>query len=120
MRVLSTSAVAAIALLALVGTATGSARSGSGASCAPRRATGVRARQEPFVGRSYGAYGARSVISFVRLTVDASSASRTTTVRLVPWKRLAHTAPDRLALGNQTRLIVSDGAQFVDGVVRYV
>ena len=40
-------------------------------------------------------------------------------MRLVPWRRLAHTAPDRLALGSQTRLIVSDGAEFVDGVVRY-
>jgi hypothetical protein len=82
-------------------------------------AGGVRYRQESFVGRAYGAYGARSVISFVRLTVDARDARRDATVRLVPWKRLAHTAPDRLALGGMTRLIVADGADFVDGVVRY-
>ncbi len=82
-------------------------------------AAGVRYRQESFVGRAYGAYGARSVISFVRLEVDARSASRGATVRLVPWQRLAHTAPDRLALGGETRLIVGDGAEFVDGVVRY-
>ena len=51
--------------------------------------------------------------------MDARQAERGATVRLVPWKRLAHSAPDRLALKGQTRLIVSDGAQFVDGVVRY-
>jgi hypothetical protein len=81
-------------------------------------ASGVRYRQESFVGRAYGVYGARSVISFVRLTIDARNASRGATVRLVPWRRLAHSASDRLALGGQTRLIVSDGAEFVDGVVR--
>jgi hypothetical protein len=82
-------------------------------------AAGVRYRQESFVGRAYGAYGARSVISFVRLVVDARGASSGATVRVVPWRRLAHSAPDRLSLGGQTRLIVSDGAEFVDGVVRY-
>lgn len=82
-------------------------------------AAGVRYRQESFVGRAYGTYGARSVISFVRLVVDARESTRGATVRLVPWRRLAHAAPDRLALGGQTRLIVSDGADFVDGVVRY-
>ena len=82
-------------------------------------AAGVRYRQESFVGRAYGAYGARSVISFVRLVVDARRSSKGATVRLVPWRRLAHSAPDRLALGGQTRLIASDGAEFVDGVVRY-
>jgi hypothetical protein len=82
-------------------------------------ASGVRYRQESFVGRAYGAYGARSVISFVRLVVDARAAARGATVRLVPWRRLAHSAPDRLALGGRARLIVSPGAEFVDGVVRY-
>jgi hypothetical protein len=80
---------------------------------------GVRYQQESFAGRAYGKYGARSVISFVRLTVDATQATHGATVRLVPWKRLAHTAPDRLADAGQTRLIVSTGAQFVDGVARY-
>jgi hypothetical protein len=82
-------------------------------------AAGVHYRQESFVGRAYGAYGARSVISFVKLGVDARNATSGATVRLVPWKRLAHSAADRLALGGQTRLIASDGADFVDGVVRY-
>jgi hypothetical protein len=82
-------------------------------------AAGVRYRQESFVGRSYGVFGAKSVISFVKLQVDARRARAGATVRLVPWKRLAHAAPDRLALRGATRLIVSDGAEFVEGVVRY-
>jgi hypothetical protein len=82
-------------------------------------AAGVRYRQESFVGRVYGAYGARSVISFVRLVVDASRATRGATVRLVPWRQLPHVAPDRLGRAGGTRLIVSDGADFVDGVARY-
>jgi hypothetical protein len=81
--------------------------------------SGVRYSQESFVGRAYGMYGARSVISFVKLVVDARHSTRSATVRLVPWRRLAHSAPDRLALGGQTRLIASEGAEFVDGVVRY-
>ena len=59
------------------------------------------------------------MISFVRLDVDATHASRGATVRLVPWKLLAHTATDRLALHGQTRLIVSTGAEFAHGVVSY-
>jgi hypothetical protein len=82
-------------------------------------AAGVRYRQESFVGRSYGVYGAKSVISFVKLQVDARNARAGATVRLVPWKRLAHTSPDRLALRGATRLIVSERGEFVEGVVRY-
>lgn len=82
-------------------------------------AGGARYRQESFVGRAYGAFGARSVISFIRLTVDARAARRPVTVRLVPWKRLTHSAPDRFAAAGQTRLIASEGAEFVHGVVRY-
>jgi hypothetical protein len=84
-----------------------------------RDAGGASYRQESFVGRAYGKYGARSVISFVRLEVDAVHASRGATVRLVPWKLLAHSAPDRLSLQGQTRLIVSAGARFADGVAVY-
>jgi hypothetical protein len=82
-------------------------------------AGGVRYRQESFVGRAYGAYGARSVISFVRLDVDARNASQGATVRLVPWRFLSHSAPDRLTLGGRTQLIVTPGAELIDGVVRY-
>src|SRR5581483_1314008 len=84
-----------------------------------RDAGGARYRQESFVGRAYGKYGARSVISFVRLQVSTARAPRGATVRLVPWKLLTHSAPDRLALKGQTRLIVSAGAQFAHGVVTY-
>jgi hypothetical protein len=82
-------------------------------------AHGVRYQQESFVGRAYGTYGARSVISFVRLTIDATQATGGAVVRLAPSQRLAHSAPDRLTRHGQTRLIVSDGARFVDGVARY-
>ncbi|HLK44399.1 MAG TPA: hypothetical protein VKT18_00360, partial [Acidimicrobiales bacterium] len=80
---------------------------------------GVRYAQESFVGRAYGAYGARSVISFVRLVVDARRSPRGAVVRLVPSQRLAHSAPDRLALGGATRLIIGGAPRFVSGVVRY-
>src|SRR5438552_17380590 len=53
-------------------------------------AAGVRYRQESFVGRAYGVYGTWSVISFVRLDVNASNSMRGATVRLVPSHRLAH------------------------------
>jgi hypothetical protein len=79
-------------------------------------AHGVRYAQESYVGR---AYSARSVVSFVRLHVDARAARAGATIRLVPWKLLAHSAADRLAYRGDTRLIVSAGAEFVGGVVRY-
>ena len=82
-------------------------------------ANGVRYAQESFVGRINGRYGTRSVISFVRLEVDARRSASGAVVRLVPSQRLAHTASDRLSSGGRTRLIVSAGAQFVDGVVRF-
>jgi len=80
---------------------------------------GVRYRQESFVGRLPGKYGARSVISFVRIEADATHTAHDATVRLVPWKLLTHTKPDRLADGGQTRLIVSGGASVADGAVRF-
>ena len=82
-------------------------------------AGGVRYHQESFVGRSYGKFGARSVISFVKLTVDATKTNRGATIRLVASPRLAHTAADRLGTKDQARLIVSDGATFPAGVARY-
>src|SRR5437764_759725 len=68
-------------------------------------ASGAHYRQESFVGRVPGPYGARSVVSFVRLSIDARRSKRGATIRLVPWRRLAHSAPDRFALRGQTRLI---------------
>ncbi len=79
-------------------------------------AKGVKYTQESFAGR---VYGARSVVSFVQLHIDARRARSSATVRLVPWKLLSHTAPDRLSSGDNTRLIVSDGAEFAHGVVSY-
>jgi hypothetical protein len=82
-------------------------------------AAGVHYRQESFVGRANGVYGTRSTISFMRLDVDARDSSRDAVVRLVPWRWLAHSAPDRLALHGATRMIVSEGAEFGGGAVRY-
>jgi hypothetical protein len=82
-------------------------------------AGGVHYHQQSFVGRIYGKYGARSVISFLRLSVDARDATRGATIRLVPWRLLAHFAPDRLGLKGRARLIVSDGADFAGNVARY-
>ena len=79
-------------------------------------ANGVKYTQESFVGR---AYGARSVVSFVKLHVDARQARAGASIRLVPWKLLTHSAQDRLAYKGDARLIVGDGAEFVGGVVRY-
>jgi hypothetical protein len=77
---------------------------------------GARYRQESFVGR---ALGARSVVSFVRIRVDARRARRAVTVRLVPWRTLARIAPARLGAGSRARLIVSSGANLADGGMRW-
>ncbi len=79
-------------------------------------ARGVRYTQESFAGR---AYGARSVVSFVKLHIDAREARSGATIRLVPWKLLAHATQDRFAYKGNTRLIVGDGAEFAHGVARY-
>ena len=77
---------------------------------------GVRFHEESFVGR---ALGARSVVSFVRITADARHARAASTVRLVPWRTLARIAPARLGAGDRARLIVSHGANFTDGAMRW-
>lgn len=79
-------------------------------------AGGVRYRQESFVGR---AFGARSVVSFVKLVVDARLASRDAIVRVVPWRGLDRLASDRLGRGGLTRFVVSSGANVRDGAVRW-
>ena len=66
-------------------------------------AKGVKYTQESFVGR---AYGARSVVSFVKLARRRARGALDASVRLVPWKLLAHSAPDRLAYRGDARLIV--------------
>jgi hypothetical protein len=82
-------------------------------------ARGVRYREESFVGRQGGRLGARSVISFVRLDVDARDAHRGATVRLIPSQRLVRSGADRLSLGSRTRLVVSRGAQLAGGAATY-
>jgi hypothetical protein len=77
---------------------------------------GVRYDQESFVGRTYGT---PSVVSFVRLVVDARASSDGATVRLVPWRALARSAEDRLGRDGLTRLIVSEGAEFENRAVRF-
>ncbi|HWB21701.1 MAG TPA: hypothetical protein VG652_02300 [Gaiellaceae bacterium] len=80
---------------------------------------GVHYSQESFVGRVNGNAGTRSVISFVRLTVDARHARADATVRLVPSEHLVRSGPDRLSLGRSTRLIVSRGAQLAGGIAAF-
>jgi hypothetical protein len=79
-------------------------------------ADGVRYGQESFVGRTFGA---RSVVSFVKLTVDARGATRDAVVRVVPWRRLDRLVSDRLGRAGRTRLVVSSGANVRDGAVRW-
>src|SRR5262249_6704725 len=82
-------------------------------------AQGVRDRHESFVRRRRGTLRARSVISFIRLTVDARHARANATVRLVPSQRLVRTGPDRMSVGRRARLIVSRGARLTNGVATY-
>jgi hypothetical protein len=79
-------------------------------------ANGVRYRQESFVGR---ALSASSVVSFVRLTVDARQAREPSFVRLAPWRELDRVAPARLGGDGKARLIVSSGANVADGTMRW-
>jgi hypothetical protein len=82
-------------------------------------ANGVRYAQESFVGRVNGKAGTRSVISFVRLVIDARTARADAMVRLVPSEHLAASGSDRLSLGRGTRLIVSRGARLAGGVAAF-
>ena len=77
-------------------------------------AKGVKYTQESFAGR---AYGARSVVSFVQAPHRRASGplERDRSARALEAAR-PHGA-GRLAYKGNTRLIVSDGAEFVHGVV---
>jgi hypothetical protein len=74
-------------------------------------AQGVRYLQESFVGRMNGKSGARSVISFVRLTVDTRHSKTNATVRLV--------ASEQLSVPARRRLIVSRGAQLTGSTATF-
>jgi hypothetical protein len=81
---------------------------------------GVRYRQESFVGHVYGVYGVRSIISFIRLTVDARDARASAHVRFDPNRWLGRTGPERSGTRAGVRLIVSPGGQFVGGGFRFL
>jgi hypothetical protein len=82
-------------------------------------AHGVRYAQESFVGRVNGKAGTRSVISFVRLVVDARHARSGATVRFVPSEGLVAGGADRLQRGGRARLIVSRGARLAGGAASF-
>ncbi|MFL5953878.1 MAG: hypothetical protein ACJ76I_07205 [Gaiellaceae bacterium] len=81
---------------------------------------GVRYRQESFVGHVFGVYGVRSIISFIRLDVDARNARASAHVRFDPTRWLGRTGPERSGTRAGVRLIVSPGGQFVRGGFRFV
>jgi hypothetical protein len=83
-------------------------------------ANGVRYRQQSFVGHVYGTYGVPSIISFIRLEVDASSARASAKVRFDPTRWLGRTGPERSGTRKGARLIVSSGGSFVGGGFRFV
>src|SRR4051812_5016406 len=83
-------------------------------------ANGVRYRQESFVGHVFGAYGVPSIISFIRLEVDAGSARASAKVRFDPTRWLGRTGPERSGTSKGARLIVSPGGSFVGGGFRFV
>ena len=77
---------------------------------------GVRYRQESFAGRIAGA---RSIVSLVRLTVDARASRAGALVRLRPSTRDLVPARDQLASSTGTRLIVSTGGRFARGAFEF-
>jgi hypothetical protein len=83
-------------------------------------AYGVRYRQESFVGHVYGTYGVPSIISFIRLEVDATAARASAKVRFDPTRWLGRTGPERSGTRKGARLIVSPGGSFVGGGFRFV
>jgi hypothetical protein len=83
-------------------------------------ANGVRYRQESFVGHVFGTYGVPSIISFIRLEVDATGARASAKVRFDPTRWLGRTGPERSGTRKGARLIVSSGGSFVGGGFRFV
>jgi hypothetical protein len=83
-------------------------------------ANGVRYSQESFVGHVFGTYGVPSIISFIRLDVDATDARASAKVRFDPTRWLGRTGPERSGTRNGARLIVSPGGSFVGGGFRFL
>src|SRR3954453_19783182 len=67
-------------------------------------ANGVRYRQESFVGHVYGTYGVPSIISFIRVDVDATGARAGAKVRFDPTRWLGRTGPERSGTRKGVRL----------------
>ncbi len=78
--------------------------------------SGVRYRQESFVGR---VFGSRSPVSLVHLSVDARNSQTGAVVRLVPSIHGLSAVGDRLVSGRNTRLIFSAGGAFDGSAVVY-
>ena len=83
-------------------------------------ANGVRYKQESFVGHVYGTYGVRSILSFIRLDVDATGAQSSAHVRFDPTHWLGRVGPDRSGTRAGVRLIVSPGGSFAGGGFRFL
>ena len=77
---------------------------------------GTRYRQESFAGR---VDGSPSIVSFVRLRVDARASRRTATIRLIPSLPSLSAADDRLLSAAGTRLIVSSGGAYDGHAFRF-
>jgi hypothetical protein len=78
---------------------------------------GVRYRQESFAAR---VWGSTSLISFVRLTVDARHSRAGAIVRLVPSRRHLIDAGNTLRSSAGTQLLFSTGGRFDGSAVRYI
>ena len=74
-----------------------------------RDESGVRYAQESFAGR---VDGSPSIVSFIRLDVDATSSARAAVVRLVPSLPRLSATDDRLLTAAGARLIVSSGGAY--------
>jgi hypothetical protein len=79
-------------------------------------ASGVRYRQQSFAGRVAGAL---SIVSFVRITVDARAARGDAVVRLQASPAGLTARGDRLVSAGATRLLVGSGGRFTDGAFQF-
>jgi len=81
-----------------------------------RDMSGVRYQQESFAGR---VDGSPSIVSFIKLDVDATASARAAVVRLVPSIPKLSAAVDRLLTATGARLIVSEGGAYDGNAFRF-
>jgi len=79
-------------------------------------AEGARYRQESFAAR---VAGTSSLVSFVRVLVEARDAARDVKVRVTPSAERLRRVGDRLMKGRDTRLVASAGAHFAGSSVTF-